>query len=40
MDSLVNEQDFALLRGDRVSFSVLDRICGGPAPSCGAITGG
>lgn len=30
MDSFVNEQDFALLRGDRISFSVLDKILRGP----------
>ena len=30
MDPFVNEQDFALLRGDRVSFSVLDSILRGP----------
>ena len=30
MDAFVNEQDFALLRGDRVSFSVLDSILRGP----------
>ena len=30
MDPFVNEKDFALLRGDRVSFSVLDGILRGP----------
>ncbi len=30
MDAFVNEQDFALLRGDRVSFSVLGSILRGP----------
>lgn len=30
MDPFVNESDFALLQGDRFSFSVLDRILRGP----------